>query len=324
VKVLLAGATGAIGRPLVRRLVDAGHDVVGLTRRPDRAAALERAGAQGVVCDVCDRAALLRIADEAAPDVVVDETTELPQRYDARTMRGFYDGMAPLRLQGSPNLIDAAQATGARSMFQSVAFLYAPDGTDRLRTEDDPPFGPEAPEPWNLALPAITALERRVTDLGGLVLRYGFFYGPGTHFDAGGQFHHDVGRRRTPIVGGGSGVFSFIHVEDAAAATVRAIETPVGGILNVVDDEPLAMRDWLAIYAASLGAKPPRRVPRWLAKRLSGPLPVHFATTLQGASNARAGRELGWAPAYPSLREGLRAASTRREDAHAPLGQGSR
>jgi nucleoside-diphosphate-sugar epimerase len=313
-KVLLAGATGAIGRPLVRRLLDAGHDVVGLTRRADRAADLDRTGARGVVCDVCDRAALMRIAEEAAPDVVVDQTTDLPQRYDARRMRGFYDRMGTLRVQGSPNLMDAAQATGARSIFQSVAFLYAPDGTNRLRTEDDPPYGAQAPEPWNLALPAIVALEGRVVDLGGLVLRYGFFYGPGTHFDAGGQFHHDVSRRRTPIVGRGTGSLSFIHVDDAAAATVKAIESPdVRGILNVVDDDPQAMRDWLPLYAASLGAKRPLRAPLWLAKLVSGPLPLHFATTLQGASNERARRELGWAPAYPSVREGFRASPTRLE-----------
>jgi 2-alkyl-3-oxoalkanoate reductase len=313
VKVLLAGATGAIGRPLVDRLVAAGHDVVGLTRRPDRVAQLERAGARGVVCDVRDRAAVLRVAEETAPDVVADETTDLPQRYDARTMKGFYDAMGPLRLQGSPNLLDAAQATGARSIFQSVAFLYAPAPGRRLHTEDDPPFGAEAPEPWNLALPAIAALERRVVDLGGLVLRYGFFYGPGTHFDAGGQFHHDVTKRRTPIVGPGSGVFSFIHVDDAAEATLRAIETPARGILNVVDDVPLTMREWLPLFAQHLGAKRPRRIPLWLAKLASGPLPLHMATEAQGASNAHAREQLGWAPAYPSLREGLRAAPTRLE-----------
>lgn len=305
-KVLLAGATGAIGRPLVPRLVAAGHEVTGLTRRPERIAAIEEAGARGIVCDVIDRRATLAVADEVAPDVVLDETTLLPQRYDARHMDQFYEGMVDLRLRGTPNLIEAAQRTGARIAFQSVAFMYAPGGDNgRLRTEDDPPYEQDPPFPWNLALPAIIALERRVVDLDGLVLRYGMFYGPGTHFDEG-QIAHDVKRRRMPIVGRGTGVFSFIHVDDAAAATVAALERGLTGILNVVDDEPLPMREWLPAYAKAIGAPRPLRVPAWPVRKLA-PLAAYWATALPGASNQRARTEAGWAPRYRSLREGLAA-----------------
>ena len=308
-RILLAGATGAIGRPLTRRLVEAGHEVVGLTRRPQGVAAIEAAGARGVVCDVIDRKVTLAAAEEARPDVVMDQTTALPQRYDARKMEKFYEGMVALRLQGSPNLIEAAQQVAAKSVFQSVAFMYAPEGVagapsnGRLRTEDDPPYEKDAPFPWDLALPAIIALERRVVDIGGLVLRYGMFYGPGTHFDAG-QIAHDVARRRMPIVGKGTGVFSFIHVEDAAAATVVALEREATGILNVVDDEPLPMREWIPAYASATGAPKPMRVPAWLVKRLGMPLVHYWGTTLPGASNARV-RSLGWAPDRRSVREGF-------------------
>ena len=301
-KVLLAGATGAIGRPLTRRLVQAGHEVVGLTRSRDRVAEIERAGARGIACDVVDRRATLAAAEEVRPDVVMDQTTALPQRYDVRHMEKFYEKMVPLRLQGSPNLIEAAQSVDAKIVFQSVAFMYAP-GNGRVCTEDDPPYEHDAPFPWDLALPAIIALERRVVDIGGLVLRYGMFYGPGTHFDTG-QIAEDVRKRRFPIVGKGTGVFSFIHVDDAAAATVVALERDATGILNVTDDEPIAMRDWLPLFAEAKGAKSPLRVPGWLVKRLGMPLAHHWATSMPGASNARA-RSLGWAPERPTVRQGF-------------------
>jgi nucleoside-diphosphate-sugar epimerase len=307
VKVLLAGASGAIGRPLVRRLVAAGHDVVGLTRRPERAREVDAAGGRGVVCDVIDRAATLALADEVRPDVVMDQTTALPQRYDPRKMWKFYEGMVDLRLRGTPNLVEAAQRTEARIAFQSVAFMYAPNGNGRLATEDDPPYEEGAPFPWDLALPAIIALERRVLDLGGLVLRYGMFYGPGTHFAEGGQMHHDVRKRRMPIVGGGHGTFSFVHVEDAAAATVLALERGTTGILNVVDDEPIAMREWVPAYARAIGASRPLRVPAWPVRRMM-PLATHWATAMPGASNERARTELGWKPERPTVRQGFAAA----------------
>jgi len=316
VKILLAGATGAIGRPLVPLLTEAGHEVVGLTRRPDRIAQIEAAGARGVVCDVStERDKLLDLAHDLQPDVVLDETTDLPQRYDPSDMRAFYAAMGPLRLHGSPNLLDGSLLTGARHVFQSIAFLHQPDGpVDRPRTEDDPVYLTDTPPPWDAALPIIAALERRVVERGGLVLRYGFLYGPGTHLAPGGQLHEDVKARKFPVVGGGRGRFSFCHVEDAASATLAAVERPdARGILQVVDDDPIAVRDWLPAFARELGAKRPLPAPAFLAKRLAGPLPVHYSTTLPGVSNARAKRELDWAPAYPSVRSGafLRSSETR-------------
>jgi nucleoside-diphosphate-sugar epimerase len=311
VKVLLAGATGAIGRPLVPRLVAAGHDVVALTRRAEKLDALTAAGADARVCDVSDRDALLRIAREVGPDVVLDETTDLPQRYDPRRIDLFYKGMAPLRLIGTPNLMDAALLEDARFVFQSIAFLHQPGPGDRLRTEEDPPFLDDVPPPWDAALPIIAGLERRTVDRGGTVLRYGFFRGPHTHLAPGGQIHDDIRARRMPIIGTGGGVFSFVHVDDAAEATVRALDWDGDGILQVVDDEPIAARDWIPAFARELGAKPPLRVPAWIARRVAGPLAVHWSTTLRGASNARAKAELGWTPAHRSVRDGFGSAPVR-------------
>jgi nucleoside-diphosphate-sugar epimerase len=180
--------------------------------------------------------------------------------------------------------------------------MYAPGNGD-VCTEEDPPYEHGAPFPWDLALPAIIALERRVVDTGGLVLRYGMFYGPGTHFDVG-QIADDVRRRRMPIVGKGTGRFSFIHVDDAAAATVLALERGITGIVNVVDDRPLPMHEWLPRYAAAIGAPRPLRVPAWPVRRFA-PLAAHWATTMPGASNARARRELGWAPERPTALDGF-------------------
>jgi nucleoside-diphosphate-sugar epimerase len=308
-RVLLAGATGAIGRPLVRSLVEAGHEVVALTRREEKLAELDAAGARGVVCDVCDRKAVLAVVGGAQPHVVMDQTTALPQRYDARRMDLFYKDMIPLRMRGTPNLFEAAERAEARLFFQSVAFLYAPNGTPHPKTEEDPPYLEGAPYPWDAALPPIVALEERAVDQGGVVLRYGIFYGPGTHLDEGNQLAEDIKRRRLPIVGRGEGMGSFIHVEDAAAATVKALDWPGSGILNIVDDRPLPVREWIPAAAEALGAKKPLRVPTFVARLASGPLPVHMATAMPGVSNAKAKRELGWAPRYPSVRDGLQASA---------------
>jgi nucleoside-diphosphate-sugar epimerase len=303
-RILLAGATGAIGRPLVPRLIAAGHEVTALTRRPDRVAELEAAGARAVVCDVTDHAAVLEVARRARPEVVLDETTDLPQRYDPRRMDRFYAGLARLRLLGTPNLMDAALLADARFVFQSVAFLHQPGGREP-KTEDDPLWLEDAPPPFDWAVMMLGALEQRVVGRGGTVLRYGMFHGPGTHFDTGGEIHESVRRRRFPIIGGGHGRFSFIHVDDAAEATVRALAWEGSGILQVVDDDPIALRDWLPVFAREIGAPSPLRVPAWLARRAVGPLIVHWATTMPGASNARARAELGWAPARPSVRDGF-------------------
>ena len=304
-RILLAGATGAIGRPLVPKLVAAGHEVTGLTRRPERLAQSEQAGGRGVGCDVKDRAALLDVVAETRPEIVLDETTDLPQHYDASRMDRFYEDMIPLRLQGTPNLFEAAASCGAKLLFQSIAFLYAPNGRPGVAAEDAPTVGADGPPPWNLAMPVITALEQRAVDQGGVVLRYGWFYGPGTHFDDG-QMYEEVRKRRLPVVGNGAGLWSFIHVDDAAEATVRALEWQGSGILNIVDDEPIAAKQWVPEYAKAIGAKRPFRVPAFIAKRVGGDMAVHTMTALPGASNEKARRELGWQPVRSTVRTGFR------------------
>jgi 2-alkyl-3-oxoalkanoate reductase len=305
-RVFVAGASGAIGRPLVRQLLAAGHEVTGMTRREENAAAICAAGAKAVVCDVFDAAALEGAVREAAPEVVIHELTSLPPRLDAKDK----EALAPtnrLRVEGTRNLIGAAKAAGARRLIaESVAFFYVPDG-DWVKDEDAPAFG-DAPGPFGEASKALTDLERQVTEaegLEGVVLRYGWLYGPGTYYDREGSQTEDFHKRRMPIVGDGRGTFSFIHVEDAASATVAAVERGDPGAYNVVDDEPAPMSEWVPVFAEAVGAKKPRRVPVWLARLIAGSAVVGMATGQRGASNARAKRELGWQPRYASWRQGF-------------------
>jgi nucleoside-diphosphate-sugar epimerase len=306
-KVFVAGASGAIGRPLVRQLVAAGHEVTGMTRREERAAEIRAAGAKACVCDAFDAPALGAAVGEAAPEAVVHMLTALPPRID-------WKGDDPLaatnrvRTEGTGNLIAAARAAGtSRIVAESVAFLYAPRG-DWVKDEQAPLFE-GAPAPFGGAVGALADLERQVgaaEGVEGVVLRFGWLYGPGTSYAADGSQADEVRRRRLPIVGKGTGIFSFIHVEDAAAATVAALGRGAPGAYNVVDDEPAPMREWVPVYAEALGAKPPRRVPVWLAKLLAGRVLAGNAVSLRGASNAKAKRELGWQPSYPSWRQGFR------------------
>jgi 2-alkyl-3-oxoalkanoate reductase len=305
-KVFVAGASGAIGRSLVPQLLAAGHEVTGMTRREENAAAIRAAGAEAVVCDVFDAAALESAVREASPEVVIHELTALPPRLDPKSK----DALAPtnrLRSEGTRNLIAAAQTAGARRLIaESVAFFYVPEG-DWVKDEDAPAFG-EAPGPFGEASKALAGLERQVTGaegLEGVVLRYGWLYGPGTYYDRDGSQTEDFHKRRMPVVGKGTGTFSFIQVEDAASATVAAVERGKPGIYNVVDDEPAPMSEWVPVFAEAVGAKKPRRVPTWLARLVAGPAAVGMATELRGASNEKAKRELGWQPRYPSWRQGF-------------------
>jgi 2-alkyl-3-oxoalkanoate reductase len=306
-KVFVTGASGAIGRPLVRQLLSAGHEVTGMTRREENAEAIRAAGAKAVVCDVFDAAALERAVAEAAPEAVVHELTSLPPRLDPKAKD---DPLAPtnrLRSEGTRNLIAAAKAAGARRLIaESVAFFYVPEG-DWVKTEDAPAFA-EPPGPFGEAGRALAELERQVTGtegLEGIVLRYGWLYGPGTYYARGGSQTEDFHKRRMPIVGKGSGTFSFIQVEDAASATVAAVERGEPGIYNVVDDEPAPMSEWVPVFADAVGAKKPRRVPAWLARLVAGSAAVGMATNQRGASNAKAKRQLGWQPRYASWRQGF-------------------
>jgi nucleoside-diphosphate-sugar epimerase len=306
-RVLVAGATGAIGRPLVRRLVAAGHQVTGMTRSPERGGALRELGADVAVADALDAEAVGRAVAEAGPEVVVNELTAIPKRINPRRMKRDFAANDRLRVEGTANLVEAARAAGVgRLVSQSIAFAYAPvggpvkDESDPLYLESGPPFG--------RTVRAVAELERQTLEsaaIAGTVLRYGWFYGPGTAYAPDGAIAADVRRRRFPVVGSGAGLFSFVHIDDAAAATVLAIERGVEGTFNVVDDEPAAARDWLPAYAKALGAKPPRSAPAWMARIAAGRIAVEQLTELRGASNAAARRELGWEPALPTWREGF-------------------
>jgi nucleoside-diphosphate-sugar epimerase len=306
-RVFLAGATGVIGRRLLPQLRHAGHDVTAMTRSDERAAALREAGATPVVCDVFDAEAVRAAMQAARAEVVLHELTDLPPNLNPRKMEEQTAGNDRIRTEGTRNLVGAAVAAGARRVVaQSIAFAYAPSGS-RPKVEDDPLWD-EAPWPWSRSIQALHELEDTVTQtdgIEGVALRYGFFYGPGSAYADDGHFASEVRKRRLPVVGKGGGVFSFIHVDDAAAATVAAMERG-RGIYNVVDDEPAPMRDWVPVYAEAVGAKRPRHVPVWLARLLAGRYMAAMATTLHGASNAKAKAELGWQPRWTSWREGFR------------------
>ena len=309
-RVFIAGATGAIGRPLVRRLVERGHAVTGMTRSPRRAAWLASVGATPVVCDAFDRHALREAVAEARPDAVIDQLTSMPRRPAVLHFARFYRGQIPLRREGSRALLEAAAAAGARRLIvQSVAFMYAP-GADQPPDEFARPYL-DAPAPWDVVIPMTVAMERQALAARGLeaaVLRYGFLYGPGTYFASDGFLAELTRRRHYPVIGDGAGRFPFIHVDDAADATVAALERGVFGVFNVVDDRPTPVREWLPTFARRLGAAPPLRIPKSVARVVAGAIPTHWATELPGASNAKAKDKLRWRPRYPSFEQGIQEA----------------
>jgi nucleoside-diphosphate-sugar epimerase len=301
----VAGASGVLGRPLVRQLASAGHEVTGMTRREERAAEIRAAGAAAVVCDAFDAEALNEAVAAARPEAVVHALTALPQRFKPRS--DYLAATNRVRIEGTRNLVSAARAAGARRIVaESVAFFYEPEG-DWVKDEEAPLFA-HPPGRFAAARDALVELEQQVTGtegLEGVVLRFGWFYGPGTYYDRGGSMAEETLKRRNPIVGAGTGQFSFVHIEDAAAAAVAALDRGAPGTYNVVDDEPAPLREWLPAYAEALGAKPPRRVPAWLARLVAGPDLAGAAIEMRGASNAKAKRELGWQPAHPSWRTGF-------------------
>jgi len=307
-RIFIAGATGALGRRLVPRLVAGGHQVVGMTRSPDRAAGLRAVGAAPVVADAFDREAVVDAVRRAEPEVVVHQLTALSDQLDLRKFDESFALTNRLRTEGTDNLLAGARAAGARRFVAQsfTGWTYARVGGP-VKTEEDP-FDPDPPEALRRTLDAIRRLEATVTGadgIAGVVLRYGGFYGPGTSLGEGGVQTEMVARRRFPIVGDGAGVWSLIHIDDAATATVAAIERGAPGIYNIVDDEPASVATWLPVLAEAIGAKPPMRVPAWLARYLVGEHGVVLMTEIRGASNAKAKRELGWKPAYPSWRQGF-------------------
>jgi nucleoside-diphosphate-sugar epimerase len=308
-KVFVAGATGALGKPLVARLVENGHEVTGMTRTGSKQDLLRSLGARPVVADALDPDAVARAVAEAEPDVIAHELTAIVT-FNPRRMERDFAATNRLRTEGTDHLLAAGRAVAVkRFVAQSFApWPYARTG-GMVKTEDDP-LDTTPPVQVRTTLEAIKYLERAVTGAGwteGIALRYGGFYGPGTSvaLNPPGEQVEMIRARKLPLAGKGTGVWSFIHIEDAAAATVEAIEHGRRGVYNVVDDEPAPVSEWLPVLAKAAGAKPPRRVPLWLARVAGGEAVAIMMTELRGASNAKAKRELGWQPRYASWREGF-------------------
>jgi nucleoside-diphosphate-sugar epimerase len=299
-KVFVAGATGAIGARLVPQLIERGHDVIGSSRSPQKAAGLRALGAEPVALDLLDPAAVLDVVVAARPDAIVHQATALAGLSDFKHFDRSFAQTNRLRTEGTDALLAAARKAGVRRIVaQSFAgWPYAREGGP-VKSEEDP-LDPAPVPTMRQTLEAIRHLEDAVVGTGGLALRYGGLYG--TPDDAQLEL---VRKRRFPIVGDGGGIWSFVHLDDAAAATVLALERGAPGVYNVVDDEPAPVRDWLPALAAAIGAKPPRRVPRWLARLIAGEAGLVLMTEIRGASNAKAKRELGWTLRYSSWRQGF-------------------
>jgi nucleoside-diphosphate-sugar epimerase len=309
VKILVAGATGALGTQLVPRLVADGHEVAGMTRSESKRDAIRRAGAAAVVADALDPDAVAAAVAEASPDVIVHQLTALSGSLDIRHFDRAFALTNRLRTEATDHLLAAGRAVGVRRFIaQSYAgWPFARTGGP-VKREDDP-LDPTPPDAMRATLDAIRYLEGAVTGadwVEGLVLRYGGFYGPGTSLSPQGGEQVEVLRgRKFPVVGGGSGVWSFVHVEDAAEATAAAVTRGRPGIYNIVDDDPAPVAEWLPVAARAVGAPPPRRVPRWLGRIVAGEAATVMMTEVRGASNEKAKRELDWQPRHASWREGF-------------------
>ena len=302
-RIFVAGASGAIGTRLVPQLLERGHEVIGTATSPGSADRVRALGAQAIVLDLLDARAVRSAVLASEPDAISHQATALA---DMRDFKHFDRGFAQtnrLRTEGTDALLAAAREAGVRRFVaQSYASLrYARTG-GMVKTEDDP-LDPTPVAAMRETVAAMNHLDRVVTDAGGIALRYGGFYGA-----ANDGLLEPVRKRMFPIVGDGAGVTSFIHLDDAAAATVLALEYDGAGVLSIVDDEPAPVREWLPVLASVLGAKPPRHAPRWLARLVAGEAAVMIGTESRGASNAKAKRELGWTPRYASWREGFVAA----------------
>ncbi|MGH2846388.1 MAG: NAD-dependent epimerase/dehydratase family protein [Thermoleophilaceae bacterium] len=302
-RVFVAGASGAIGTRLVAQLIHRGHEVIGTFRSPASAERVRALGARPVVLDLLDARAVRETVLDTEPDAIVHQATALADVRFSRNLDRTFAQTNRLRTEGTDALLAAAREAGVRRFVaQSFASLrYAREGGP-VKTEDDP-LDPTPVSSTRETNAAMRYLDEAVTAAGGIALRYGGFYGAGND-----GMVEPVHKRQFPIVGGGGGVSSFIHLDDAAAASVLALEHGEAGIYNVVDDEPAPVREWLPVLAEVLGAKPPRRVPRWLARLFAGDAAVMMGTESRGASNVKAKRELGWQPRHPSWRQGFAAA----------------
>ncbi|MGH2794607.1 MAG: NAD-dependent epimerase/dehydratase family protein [Actinomycetota bacterium] len=305
-RVFVAGATGAIGKHLVPRLVAAGHEVHGMTRSESKQAMLSELGAAPVVADALDPDQVAHAVGKAQPDVIVHQLTALA----GKGVRGLKSRVAMtnrLRTEGTDYLLSAGQAVGVqRFVAQSVA-LYARTG-GLLKSEEDPL---DSDGPGAVALHHLEEAVLGSEWTEGVVIRYGGFYGPGTGLGPGGDMYEMIRRRRFPLVGDGGGVWSFIHIADAAEATLAAVEHGRRGVYNVVDDDPARVAVWLPVLARALSGKKPRRAPRFLVRLAAGEFGVAMMTDARGAANEKVKRELGWSPAHPSWREGFATAPPR-------------
>lgn len=306
VKIFVAGGSGVIGRALVPMLVAAGHTVAATTRTPGRAAQIQAMGATPVVVDGLDEPAVQNAVAAFRPSVLMHQMTALPPVLDPRRAAPRYRQTARLRLEGTRILLRAGGEAGAhRFVMQSIAFMYAPRGP--MVVSEEAPLATDSPEPIGELIRATTEGEQlslSAEGMMGVVLRYGQLYGPGTYYAAGGALAVLAARRRLPVVGGGHGVSSFLHVDDAAGAALAAVERG-GGIYNVTDDEPAPGHQWIPAFCRELGAPPPMRLPGWVVRIAAGPGAVSALVEGRGASNARAKAELGWEPRRPTWRTGF-------------------
>jgi nucleoside-diphosphate-sugar epimerase len=309
-KIIIAGATGALGRQLLPRLVERGHEVTGMTRSESKQQLVRDLGGRPVVADALDPESVAQAVAAAEPEAIVHQLTAIPHALDMRHFARDFAQTNRLRTEGTDHLLAAGRAVGARRF---VAQSYAPAIYARaggpVKSEDDP-LEESPPDQVRATVDAIRHVERAVTGASwteGVALRYGAFYGPGTNFSLGpeGTFVEAIRKRQLPLVGKAGGVWSFIHIEDAAEATVSAIEGRGRGIYNVVDDEPATVADWLPAAAQAVEAPAPRRVPRWLGRLFAGEWATVMMTETRGASNAKAKRELAWTPRHASWREGF-------------------
>jgi nucleoside-diphosphate-sugar epimerase len=308
-KVLLAGATGALGRQLVPRLVADGHEVVGTTRTPSKLDTIRALGGSGVVADMLDPDQVARVVAEAEPEVILHELTALDRPFDVRRFDRTFEETNRLRTETTDHLLAAGRASGVkRFIAQSYAgWPFARTGP-MVKSEDDP-LDPSPPAGIRETHAAIRHVEEAVTGADwteGIVLRYGGFYGPGTSLSAeGGAQTQQIRERKFPVVGNGAGVWCFVHIEDAAEATVLAVTHGRRGLYNIVDDDPAPVSEWLPAAARAIGAPPPRHVPRWLGRLVAGEVGAVMMTEVRGASNEKAKRELGWRPRHASWRQGF-------------------
>jgi nucleoside-diphosphate-sugar epimerase len=319
-RILVAGATGAVGLELVPQLIAAGHSVVGTTRTAAKAELIKRMGAEPAIADGLDAPAIRTVVIAAKPDIIIDQMTDLADVTDLRHFDRAFATTNRLRTEGTDFLLAAAREAGVkRFIAQSFCGWTYGRGGEQVKTEADA-LDPDPPEELHRTLQAIRHLENAVTGSAnpeGIVLRYGSFYGPDTGMLSRAMIDQ-LRRRRVPLIGGGGGQWSFIHVDDAAAATVAAVERgEPGNIYNIVDDEPAEVSEWLPALATLVGARSPIRVPAWLGRLFAGEHLVSMMTEVRGGSNAKARRELGWRPAHPSWRQGFAEVASRATTQHA-------